>query len=110
MKEHLNKTFTKKERGTETYSEKQYEESYKREKEATTEPVPYYYSVLGVSKTATPDEIKSAYRRLAKIYHPDRGADPDTEKKFKAIQKAYEVLSDPAKRAQYDRFEDSYNE
>jgi len=90
--------------------EKRYEEPYKREKEVKTEPVPYYYRVLGVSKNASLDEIKSAYRRLAKIYHPDRSADPDTEEKFREIQKAYEVLSDPAKRAQYDRFEDSYNE
>ena len=90
--------------------EKQYEEPYKREKEVKTESVPYYYRVLGVSKNASLDEIKSAYRRLAKIYHPDRSADPDTEEKFREIQKAYEVLSDPAKRAQYDRFEDSYNE
>ena len=90
--------------------EKRYEEPYKREKEAKTEAVPYYYRVLGVSKNATPEEIKSAYRRLAKIYHPDRGADPDTEKKFKEIQKAYAVLSDSDKRAQYDRFEDSYSE
>lgn len=66
--------------------------------------------MLDVSKNATPEEIKSAYRRLAKIYHPDRGADPDTEKKFKEIQKAYAVLSDPDKRAQYDRFEDTYSD
>jgi len=110
VKEYLSRTFQKKERGAKAYGEKRYEDSYKREKEVKTEYIPYYYRVLGVSKTATPEEIKSAYRRLAKIYHPDRGADPDTEKKFKEIQKAYEVLSDPAKRAQYDRFEDSYNE
>jgi len=89
---------------------KDHEEPDKSKKYAGVETGPYYYRVLGVSKTATPEEIKSAYRRLAKIYHPDRGADPDTEKKFKEIQKAYAVLSDPAKRAQYDRFEDSYNE
>jgi len=83
----------------------------KTEKKIKTEPVPYYYRVLGVSKNATPEEIKSAYRRLAKIYHPDRGADPDTEKKFKEIQKAYGVLSEiRLSWAQYDRFEDSYNE
>ena len=89
---------------------KDHEEQDKGKKYAGVETGPYYYRVLGVSKTATPEEIKSAYRRLAKIYHPDRGADPNTEKKFKEIQKAYGVLSDPAKRAQYDRFEDSYNE
>ena len=89
---------------------KDHEEPDKGKKYAGVETGPYYYRVLGVSKNATPEEIKSAYRRLAKIYHPDWGADPDTEKKFKEIQKAYAVLSDPAKRAQYDRFEDSYNE
>ena len=90
--------------------ESRYEEPYKTEKEVKTEPAPYYYRVLGVSRNATQEEIKSAYRRLTKIYHPDVGTDPDTEKKFKEIQKAYQVLSDPDKRAQYDRFEDSYSE
>ena len=90
--------------------EKRYEEPYKREREVRTEPVPYYYRVLGVSKNATSEEIKDAYRGLAKIYHPDMGTDPDTEKKFIEIQKAYKVLSDPVKRAQYDRFENSYSE
>ena len=90
--------------------EKRYEEPYKSDKEIKTEPVPYYYRVLAVSRNATQEEIKSAYRRLTKIYHPDVSTDPDTEKKFKEIQKAYVVLSDPDKRAQYDRFEDSYSE
>jgi len=96
------------------YEERTYEwrseEPYKREKEVKTEPVPYYYRVLGVSKNATSDEIKDAYRKLAKIYHPDVSIDPATEKKFKEINKAYEVLSDPVKRAHYDRFEDDYND
>lgn len=87
-----------------------YEEPYKRKKEVKTESIPYFYKVLGVSKNATLEEIKNAYRRLAKIYHPDVSADPDAEKKFKEIQKAYDTLSDPHKRAQYDRFEDSYKE
>lgn len=89
---------------------KDHEEPDKSKKYAGVETGPYYYRVLDVSKNATPEEIKSAYRRLAKIYHPDRGADPDTEKKFKEIQKAYAVLSDPDKRAQYDRFEDTYSD
>lgn len=107
---YLIETFTKKGRGTEAYGEKRYEEYQKREKAVTSENAPYYYRVLGINKTATPEEIKGAYRRLAKIYHPDVCVDPDTEKKFKEIQKAYEILSDPVKRTQYDRFEDSYKE
>lgn len=104
------KIFAKKKAYEEKTHERRYEEPYKNEKEAKTETVPYYYRVLGVSRNATQEEIKSAYRRLTKIYHPDLSADPDTEKKFKEIQKAYAVLSDPDKRAQYDRFEDSYSE
>jgi curved DNA-binding protein len=58
-----------------------------------------HYAVLGVSKSATPDEIKKAYRKLASQHHPDKGGDTA---KFQQIQEAYAILSDPEKRAQYD--------
>lgn len=63
-----------------------------------------YYEVLGVSKGATAEEIKKAFRRLAMQYHPDRNKDDGAEQKFKEIGEAYEVLSEPEKRAAYDRF------
>ncbi len=63
-----------------------------------------YYEVLGVQKGASADELKSAFRRLAREYHPDVSDDPNAEEKFKEINEAYGVLSDDQKRAQYDRF------
>jgi len=63
-----------------------------------------YYSVLGVDRQATDEEIKKAFRRLARQYHPDVNKSPDAEAKFKEINEAYEVLSDNDKRAMYDRF------
>ncbi len=63
-----------------------------------------YYEVLGVDKNASQDEIKSAFRKLAKKYHPDVSKEPDAEEKFKEAQEAYAVLSDEEKRRQYDQF------
>ncbi len=63
-----------------------------------------YYEVLGVSRDATQEEIKRAYRRLARKYHPDVSSEPDAEERFKEVNAAYEVLSDPERRAMYDRF------
>ncbi|RSN71214.1 molecular chaperone DnaJ [Actinomadura sp. WAC 06369] len=61
-----------------------------------------YYATLGVGRNATADEVKKAYRRLARELHPDVNPDPDTQEKFKEITQAYEVLSDPKKREMYD--------
>ncbi|MCD5397276.1 MAG: molecular chaperone DnaJ [Candidatus Pacebacteria bacterium] len=66
-----------------------------------------YYKILGVSSSATPEEIKKAYRKLAHKYHPDKGGD---EKKFKEINEAYQILSDKDKKSQYDRFGSSFQD
>jgi molecular chaperone DnaJ len=64
-----------------------------------------YYDVLGVQRTATEQDLKSAFRKLAKDHHPDRNpGDTDAEQKFKELNEAYEILKDPQKRAAYDRF------
>lgn len=64
-----------------------------------------YYEVLGVNKNSSPDEIKKAYRKLALQYHPDRNpGDKQAEEKFKEAAEAYDVLSNPDKKARYDQF------
>jgi len=64
-----------------------------------------YYDILGVSRKASAEEIKRAYRKLAKQYHPDRNkSDPRAADKFKEVQEAYNVLSDEKKRSAYDQF------
>lgn len=63
-----------------------------------------YYEVLGISKSDTDEDIRKAFRKKAMEYHPDRNKSPDAESKFKEINEAYQVLSDPNKRAQYNRF------
>ncbi len=64
---------------------------------------PDYYKVLGVDRKASPDDIKKAYRRLARKYHPDTSTEPDAEERFKAISEAHDVLADEDKRRAYDR-------
>ncbi len=63
-----------------------------------------YYDILGVGRNASDDEIKSAFRKLARQYHPDVNKEPDAEERFKEVNEAYGVLSDREKRARYDRF------
>ena len=65
------------------------------------------YEILGVDKNATQSEIKKAYRKLARKYHPDVNKSPEAEEKFKEINSAYEILSDEEKRAKYDQFGDA---
>ena len=62
-----------------------------------------YYSILGVERTASADDIKKAYRKLAQKYHPDVSKDPQGEEKFKEVAEAYDTLKNPEKRAAYDQ-------
>src|SRR4030066_2401368 len=63
-----------------------------------------YYETLGLPRSATPEEIKAAFRKLARQYHPDVSQEANAEERFKEINEAYAVLSEPDKRAAYDRF------
>ena len=63
-----------------------------------------YYEVLGIARTATADEIRRAHRKLAKEFHPDKNKSPEAPKRFSELQEAYDALSDPEKRKQYDQF------
>lgn len=69
-----------------------------------------YYEILGVSKSATADEIKRAYRKLALAHHPDRNEGSENEKRFKEVNEAYQVLSNPQKRQQYDQYGQTFDQ
>ena len=68
-----------------------------------------YYKILGIDKGASSDDIKKAYRKLAMEHHPDRGGGKEAEDKFKEVNQAYQILSDPQKRAQYDQFGSNFD-
>jgi len=69
-----------------------------------------YYEILGVARDAKPEDIKRAYRRMARKYHPDVSKEPDAEERFKEVNEAHEVLSDTKKRAAYDRLGSGWRE
>jgi curved DNA-binding protein len=69
-----------------------------------------YYNILGVTRKASADEIKRAYRKLARKYHPDVSKESNAEERFKDVQEAYEALKDPQKRAAYDQLGNQWKE
>ena len=68
-----------------------------------------YYKILGLERDATPDQIKQAYRKLARKYHPDVSKETDAEKRFKEIGEAYAVLKDPEKKSAYDQMGNNWS-
>src|SRR5947209_602401 len=62
-----------------------------------------YYAIMGLERSASPEDIKKTYRKLARKYHPDVSKEPNAEERFKEVQEAYETLKDPEKRAAYDQ-------
>jgi len=81
-------------------------EQQRRAKEILSRKDKNHYAILGVTKTATEDEIKKAHRKLARYVHPDKNSAPEAEEAFKVLQRAYDTLSDKQKRANYDQFGD----
>ena len=69
-----------------------------------------YYEVLGVSRSASSDEIQQSFRKLARRYHPDVNKDPSAEERFKVINEAYTVLSEPDHRRRYDRYGENFRQ
>src|SRR4051812_22087004 len=69
-----------------------------------------YYNILGIPREASADEIKRAYRKLARKYHPDVSKESNAEERFKDVQEAYEALKDPQKRAAYDQLGNQWKE
>ena len=100
--------FHKKRREEPKHDDRKHETHKKSAGSVKDDTRPYYYKVLDVNTDASQDEIKKAYRRLSMLYHPDTSTDPDAEKKMKEINKAYDVLSNPDKRARYDNFENTF--
>lgn len=88
----------------EKFGSKSSEDNETFRKAANESSLPNYYEIFGLEKSATQDEIKQRFRKLAKELHPDKKKDKDAENKMTKINKAYEILSDPERRTQYDKY------
>lgn len=89
----------------EEFGTRDYSKQYKEFREASeNSTLPNYYEILGVKKTATPQEIKKRYRELAKKFHPDRTKNEETKEAMSEINKAYEILSNQELKAKYDKY------